>query len=146
MTSKLGVLLIAGLLAACKGKSAPTTATANARPEPAGGACGATAEHVTGLMKAQLGGALADEDWPKVTAILDQHCRADGWSGEAMACMDAATDEESFRGCGDKLTEEQNDAVKEQFQREIDPLMRHPESDGMTQGAPPPDDPCGGGE
>ena len=85
MKTRVAVFVIAGALAACKGKPAPTTVAESPREAPGPSAeCQKTAAHAMELMKAQMGDALSDADWPKVTAILEGHCAQDAWSAEAI--------------------------------------------------------------
>jgi hypothetical protein len=157
MKLAIATIVLACALGACKGKSASTTPQ-DAPPSP----CSRTATHATKIMQNEIGPALSEADWPKVTALLAERCEADAWAAEVVACMDASLGEDDFEKCADQLTKEQNDAVKEQFGREIEPLMKEEGGlrkkdaapDGMEGGSgapstgapPPPDDPCGGGE
>jgi hypothetical protein len=152
---KLRIVLFALVLAACKSKSTPTTAAA---PPPT--PCRNMATHVTEVVRQDMGEMLAEEDWPKVTDVLDERCTKDGWAAETVACMQAAVRGPDFDACADKLPPEQEASVKAEFEQTIKPLIkegsmkRKGEEDemegggGATMGSPPPppDDPCGGDE
>jgi hypothetical protein len=143
---KLRIALMIALAGACGGKKSSTMA--DAPPSE----CARTATHTTKLMQSEMGEVLAEADWPKVTALLDERCTKDGWSAESMACMNAALADREIDACADQLPADQNAAVKAQFEQDIVPLMkggmvkRKDETmQGDPEGAPPPpDDPCGG--
>src|SRR6186713_2035909 len=99
---KLRVVVFALALAACKGKSGSTTA-APKPPTP----CQDMASHITGVVQAEIGEALAAEDWPKVTAVLEERCTSDGWAAETVACMQKAATGPDFDACADQLPEAQ---------------------------------------
>lgn len=145
----LTVVLVCAL-ASCGGKNASTSAP-EAPPTP----CASAAAHMSEVLRAELGDALAAEDWPKVTAVLDERCTADQWDATTVSCMQAAAQGPDFDNCADQLPDEHEAAVKAQFEKEIKPLMnedamqKKEASDGRSApsgGAPPPSDPCGGGE
>lgn len=150
MKQRIAVVVIVCALGACTGKKAATS------PEPPPPSpCAVTARHATELMRTELGDALDADGWAKANAVLEQRCTADAWSADAMACMDRAQGEEQFDVCADQLTDAQNQAVKDQFEREIVPLVKagamekkeesRGEESGEAAAPPPPDDPCGGG-
>lgn len=162
MKLRIAALGLVCALAACGGKKSTTTATTEAPPTP----CRTVSLRVVEVLRAEIGEALAEEHWPKVAAILEERCTTDAWADETVACMQAAARGPDFDACAEQLPDEQEAAVKEQFEREIKPLidegaMRKKEaSDSMEGGSgaprseptagapapPPPSDPCGGGE
>ena len=150
MKLRIGLVVLACALGACKGKKTSTT------PEEPPSECARTATHATQLMHDAMGDSLTAAEWPKLTALVDERCTHDGWSAETMACMNAAGGEHDFDACSDTLTPAQKEAVQAQFDREIKPLIKEGSMDEKDEAMqaptaaapspPPPDDPCGGGE
>lgn len=143
---------LACALAACAGKKSSTTATEEAPPP-----CREMAVHVAEVIRADLGDALAEEHWPKVTAVLDERCTMDGWETATVACMQAAVRGPDFDVCAEQLPDDQEAAVKDQFEQTIKPLMKEGAMQKQAEdkmegggspptGSAPPSDPCGGGE
>ncbi len=161
MKLRIAALGLVCALAACGGKKSTTTATTEAPPTP----CRTVSLRVVEVLRADIGEALAEEHWPKVAAILEERCTTDAWAKATLDCMLAAESGPGFDACAEQLPEEQEVAVKAQFEREIKPLidegaMQKKSEEAMEGGSgaprseptagspapPPPSDPCGGGE
>src|SRR5688500_10568606 len=84
MKLRIGIVVLACALGACKDKKAATVPETEAAP------CARTAAHVTKVMQSEMGDSLAESDWPKLTAALEQRCTEDEWAAEVRACMDDA--------------------------------------------------------
>jgi hypothetical protein len=140
---------------ACGGGSKPPPT----EPVPAKSACATAAENVAGLVVKAKVNDMTEEQRPDIVRILGERCEADAWSDEVIACLTKVSDaEEEIEKCGDMLTEEQEEAVEAQLDRELPSPKREMKSDdGNMEGGsgsapkgapappPPPDDPCGGG-
>lgn len=91
-------------LAACggpKGPAQPTISTAE---------CAAAGQNTARLLTAEV------PDVPAATiadlgAALERHCKDDGWSEDAQACIATATDTTSMDACDPLLTQAQKDAA-----------------------------------
>lgn len=125
------------LLAACGSPQRPKTATP----------CADAAAGVRRVFDATTADAgLPPEIAPRVQAITEERCRADGWTAEASSCLAAATDAQGAEQCVDTtLTDEQ----KQSYQRAVLAEFPQQESDGSTGageggGMRSIDDPCGG--
>ncbi|HUQ07095.1 MAG TPA: hypothetical protein VM261_31605 [Kofleriaceae bacterium] len=139
---------------ACGGGSKPPPT----EPMPKKSACAAAAENVAALVIKAKVEDMTEAQRPDIIRILTERCEGDAWSAEVIACLTKVSDsEEEIEKCGELLTEEQEDAVEAQLDRELEPSRRKMESDdGDMEGGsgsapkgapppPPPDDPCGGG-
>lgn len=143
-------------ISACGGGSKPPPT----EPMPAKkSACAAAAENVAGLVIKAKVEDMTEAQRPDIIRILTERCEGDAWSDAVIACLTKVSDaEEEIEKCGDLLTEEQEDAVEAQLDRELESPNREMKSDdadmeggsgsapkGAPAPPPPPDDPCGGG-
>lgn len=139
--------LALALLAACGGSQKPKTAAA-----PTCADASANAEAVIAADTA--GGAEMAELAPKVHALVDERCPADGWSAEVIACAAGAPTHDALHECIHQLTPEQHDKFHAGVEAALghEMMMKHEEheageADGMKKSkAAAPSDPCGGGE
>lgn len=140
-------LLLATLVAAaaCGGGSK----TPPAPPEPPPSPCVAMAAHMRAqVLKAgeaeQAGADLLAKIGPVVERVVSERCQADAWSAEVIACVNAA-DEKTMDPCIEQLTDEQEQAIESQLDRELESVMPKEEGDGAApESAPPPPAPGGG--
>lgn len=71
-----------------------------------------------------------------------ERCAADGWSSAVVACAARAADADAIQACVEQLTPAQHQAMVDTFGAKMGFT-----TEGAPAGAaPPPDDPCGGGE
>jgi len=150
-------LLLATLVAAaaCGGGSKKSSTP----PEPPASPCVAMAAHMRAqVVKAgeaeQAGADMLAKIGPVVERVVSERCQADAWSAEVIACVNAA-DDKTMDPCIEKLTDEQEDAIESQLDRELEAVM--PKKDGDAEspksappppapgGGAPPEDPDGGG-
>lgn len=148
----LGLAFVVWAGAGCGGsqKSGPAPAPLEAGPSP----CVAMAKHMADVLREvgqqqEDGGAGLNKVAPVVERVVAERCQADAWATSVIDCINGAGDE-TMDGCVEGLTDEQEQAVEAQLEKEMAPLM---EQDGGAGGGgaptgappPPPDDPCGGG-
>jgi len=143
----LGSLAWALGAAACGGKAAP--AAGPTKPTAAATPCDSVAAHLADLMAGQEDEMIGPEHHPVITRIFGERCAADSWAPATIACMRDA-DLAHFDACSQQLTEAQRDAVEQQFERDLKPLLEarwkatHPDDgDGKrdkVEGAAPAED------
>lgn len=151
--NKLGMaVLIAGALVGCGGAQKGSSTK---------DACMTAATNVGSIFKREMGGEVQgiDEALPKIQQVFADHCVADKWSPDAIACIGGAADHVGLDACEPKITKAQQDAIKADMEGVLGG-MKGMGGDEATQAAPgggeggggAPDgdgatsDPCGGGE
>ena len=85
------ILLVPLSLAACGGAQKKPTAPADQ--------CGAAGQTIPATMG------------PDIAAAVERHCRADGWTAEAQACIAGSADPQGMDACDSMMTQQQKDAV-----------------------------------
>ena len=140
-----GSMIMLGLaLAACGGSK--TTAT------PKAATCEDAAAHAEAVVAADTSMPNAAEMAGPIRGLVADHCAADGWSADVIACITASPTHDALHGCLHTLTEDQH----AKFHAAVEATMGAEGHDHMMMkdapaGAPPPpdstqNDPCGGGE
>ncbi len=147
--NKLGMIVIAmGLLAACGGAQKGSTKDA----------CGAAAANIGDIFRREVAGEAEGMAAmiPEMQQLFADHCVADRWSAEAIACMRKAGDHAALEACEPHVTKAQQDALK----ADLDARMRGSDAskgDAMMapgggggdaeggSGASSGDNPCGDG-
>lgn len=146
-------------LAACHGSAAksPTGPVTSAPPPQA--TCAQVADKVIANLRQG-----PPETQKVIHDLIADHCTKDAWTETARACMVNANDHDAMQRCKPEFTQAQQDAIDEDFDRQM-----HPEPSNATRSkkldterapdsepAPPPppagpkgrtgSDPCDGGQ
>lgn len=126
-------------------------------------ACGAAAANIGDIFKREVAGegeGMA-QMVPELQQLFADHCVADKWSPEAIACMQKAGDHAALEACEPTITKAQQDALKADVEAKMnaaqggkeDMMMQAPgggDAEGGSGGGGGGEgdgaDPCGGGE
>jgi len=100
----------------------------------------------------QGGSDALDKVAPVVERVVAERCQADAWAASVITCINGS-DDRTMDECVDQLSDEQEQAVEAQLEKEMAPLLEVEGGGGPGGGGgaptgappPPPDDPCGGG-
>lgn len=126
-------------------------------------ACGAAAANIGEIFKREVAGEVEGmaQMIPEMQQLFADHCVADRWSPEAIACMQKAGDHAALEACEPTITKAQQDALKADLEAKMsgasggkgDMMMEAPgggDAEGGSGGGGDPcgdgADPCGGGE
>ena len=107
------ILLVPLSLAACGGAQKKPTAPADQ--------CGAAGQNTSRMiMEAAASVVTAGQTipatmGPDIAAAVERHCRADGWTAEAQACIASAADPQGVDACDSMMTQQQKDAVGQEL-------------------------------
>lgn len=121
-------------------------------------ACGAAAANIGEIFKREVAGEAEGMTQliPELQQLFADHCVADKWSGEAIACMQKAGDHQALEACEPHITKAQQDAVKADVEAKMnaaaggkgDMMMQAPgggDAEGGSGGGGGGGDPCGDG-
>ena len=123
-------------------------------------ACGAAAANIGEIFKREVAGEAEGMTQliPELQQLFADHCVADKWSGEAIACMQKAGDHKALEACEPYITKAQQDAVKADVEAKMnaaaggrgDMMMQAPgggsdDAEGGSGGGGGGGDPCGDG-
>ena len=155
--SKLGMfaIVMAAVVGGCGGSQKGSTKDA----------CGAAAANIGEIFKREVAGEVEGmaQMIPEMQQLFADHCVADRWSPEAIACMQKAGDHAALEACEPTITKAQQDALKADLEAKMnaasggkgDMMMQAPgggDAEGGSGGGGGGDpcgdgaDPCGGGE
>ena len=77
-------------------------------------ACGDAAANIGEIFKREVVGEVEGmaQMIPEMQRVFADHCVADRWSGEAIACMRKAGDHKALEACEPTITKAQQDSLK----------------------------------
>ena len=147
--SKLGMfaIVVAAVVGGCGGSQKGS----------AKDACGAAAANIGEIFKREVAGEVEGmaQMIPEMQQVFADHCVADRWSPEAIACMQKASDHVALEACEPTITKAQQAALKADLEAKMNAasggkgdMMQAPgggDAEGGSGGGGGGGDPCGDG-